>query len=208
VLFFASWEEASATLFNFAGEFTAQDWEFIISSRQIIAISAPYTITLSGTLDATLNPDGTSYTAISGSGYANGIAITLVANPQAPASGRSTLAAWYDDQLYPGSTPVVDFWGLLFSSAAPNPLEIRISQSNVPSGLRLWGPKDTDWITWSDNIGRNSNFIGDSGSFTITPVSTVPIPAALWFLCSGLMGLIGVRRFRKQTWAAGTPIRL
>ncbi len=51
-----------------------------------------------------------------------------------------------------------------------------------------------------------SGWSTQSGSFTVTPSfmfavltpsTPVPIPAAVWLLGSGLIGLIGVRRFRK-----------
>ena len=36
-----------------------------------------------------------------------------------------------------------------------------------------------------------------TATMTVTSISPVPIPGALWLLGSGLIGLIGIRRFRK-----------
>ena len=41
-------------------------------------------------------------------------------------------------------------------------------------------------------VGFNANF--DIVSMTVTNVSAVPVPAAVWLLGSGLLGLVGVAR--------------
>lgn len=40
--------------------------------------------------------------------------------------------------------------------------------------------------------------IGSGNSLTVTSVSTVPVPAAIWLFCSGLIGLIGISKKTKQ----------
>jgi len=81
----------------------------------------------SGTLNATLNGDGTTFTAISGSGTFNGIAITLIANPNAPGNATSPSGAFfYDDQVLPSSNPILLNGGLLFSLASGPAAELNI----------------------------------------------------------------------------------
>ena len=65
-----------------------------------------------------------------------------------------------------------------------NTRTIQMNQSNVYSGGSVyWG---------------GTNYSGMDVNFHVGPrAPTVPIPAAVWLLGSGLIGLIGVRRFRK-----------
>ncbi len=45
-------------------------------------------------------------------------------------------------------------------------------------------------------VGYNANF--DITSMTVTSVSAVPVPAAVWLLGSGLLGLVGVARRKRS----------
>ena len=52
-----------------------------------------------------------------------------------------------------------------------------------------------DWTHFSGiNIGSNTTV----GGYYL--ISAVPVPAALWLFSSGLLGLIGVSRHRKQSF--------
>jgi hypothetical protein len=80
----------------------------------------------SGTLNATANGDGT-FTAISGSGTFNGIAITLILNPTPPNQATSpTGFFFYDNQLLPANNPLILNGGLLFSLASGPAAELNI----------------------------------------------------------------------------------
>jgi hypothetical protein len=47
--------------------------------------------------------------------------------------------------------------------------------------------------------GFNVNFdIGSGNSLTVTQITTVPVPAAVWLFSSGLMGLVGFARRKKS----------
>jgi len=49
-------------------------------------------------------------------------------------------------------------------------------------------------------VGLNVNFdIGSGHSLTLTNISSVPVPAAVWLFGSGLLGLIGVARRKVRT---------
>jgi|GEM_PF-1568484 hypothetical protein len=102
-------------------------------------------VDISGTLNATLNGDGTTFTAISGSGTFNGIAITLIANPNAPGNATSPSGAFfYDDQVLPSSNPILLNGGLLFSFGTG--LELNIF-SNGPNSYQTLTNDGTNAVT-------------------------------------------------------------
>ena len=77
------------------------------------------TVSGSALLDATDNGGG-SFTAVSGTGtvsvFGTPDTISLFPNPSAPGGATSPSGAFsYDNQLFPGSDPVVNFSGLLFT---------------------------------------------------------------------------------------------
>jgi len=41
--------------------------------------------------------------------------------------------------------------------------------------------------------------IGSGNSMQVLSVSSVPVPAAAWLFCSGLLGLVGIARRKKAT---------
>ena len=75
--------------------------------------------------------------------------------------------------------------------------------------LALSTPTAGTLAVWYKNsvgqIGPRALWDGSNWSIanSVTPAvfrvsgSTVPVPGAIWLLCSGLIGLVGVRRFRK-----------
>jgi hypothetical protein len=74
--------------------------------------------------------------------------------------------------------------------------EVVCSALSVSGGLPLYD----DGVAGSPMIdgpfqGLNVNFdIGSGNSLTVTSMSAVPVPAAVWLFGSGLMGLVGVAR--------------
>jgi len=52
----------------------------------------------------------------------------------------------------------------------------------------------SDWSASASGIAIAKIITNADGSTTISAISAVPIPAAIWFLGSGLIGLVGVRR--------------
>lgn len=75
----------------------------------------------------------------------------------------------------------------------------------IGNALSGGGPFIDDGIAGSPMIdgpfqGLSVNFdIGSGNSLTVTSVSEVPVPAAIWLFGSGLIGLAGIAR-RKKTW--------
>lgn len=157
---------ASATTFNFTFTDTAGD------------------VSASGTLIANPNGDGT-YTATSGTGTLSGSGagvtgtMTLLSNPSAPAVPLSTPYAYdYDDQLLPGSDPLVtDVGGLLFQLGA---LEVNIYSNGAGFGYQL--------------LENTAAPLSVGGSFTLVDSTSVPEPMSLSVLGAGLLALGMARR--------------
>ena|SRR5208337_2544107 len=89
----------------------------------------------------------------------------------------------FDNQLTPGSNPVLDGNGLVFYSA------------NINSYLNIWGngPSSYTLFQLGYNTTALSEIYGPQVNGTVTATAT-PIPAAAYLLGSGLMGLVGIRR--------------
>ena len=118
----------------------------------------------SGVLNAVLNADGTSYTAISGVGKVTSSDYTgsfeLYPNPKG--TGQSTSPSgyfFYDDQLLPNVSSLVDNNGLLFVTGG-SPSEINIYSNGNPTGL-------------PDVYYTNDGF-NEAITFSVAPV---PLPA-------------------------------
>jgi hypothetical protein len=106
-----------------------------------------------------------------------------------PGVSLSPQAAFLTDNvLYPESSPVLDYWGLLFSA---NGMEINI-----------WGNGPDNYSFWSHNSnGYNVAFDGgqlEGGELVSTEVIAsgfaVPEPSSLCLLAFGLFGIWGFHR--------------
>jgi len=137
----------------------------------------------SGTLNATLNADGKTFTVISGSGIFNGIAITLIANPTPPGQVVSPTGAFtYDDQLLPSSNPVLLNGGLLFSIASGPATELNIF-SNGPGSYQT-----------ATNIGTTTGIAINVGS--VFTLGAIPEPSTGVFVLGGMFLLNLMRKKR------------
>jgi hypothetical protein len=143
----------------------------------------------SGTLTAVDNGNG-SYTAVSGTGSYDDLAITLVADPAAPnpfdlTVGNSDFT--YDNLLFPMAASVLDGWGLLFSFDNPvNPLGA--TYVNFCGTIACDGVDNTYSALLND-----ANYTVDDATFDIHE-DAVPEPSTLSVLGLCLVGLTTFKR--------------
>jgi hypothetical protein len=140
-----------------------------------------------GTLTTIDNGDGT-FTAISGTGFYDNLAITLVANPTAPNPFDKPVPNgdfYFDDQLFPAANSILDGWGLLFRF--DNPVNsLGATYVNFCGTTACDGLDDTYSALLND-----ANFTIDDATFE---VNSVPEPSTLAFLGLGLAGLTTLKR--------------
>lgn len=141
-------------------------------------------VNVSGTL--ILSSDGPGPVTVTGGSL--GTASLYNDGSPLPASGYKTSpggAFWYNNLLYPGSTPMLDVYGLLFTVGTYGNSDYK--------EINIWGnssaSNDYSYVEWTPNVGYTS--LDLKGTFTAAPV---PIPSAAWLFGAGLIGLIGVRR--------------
>jgi hypothetical protein len=178
-LFFMNWGQAFADTFDFSFNGAG--------------------MSVDGTLDAIANADG-SFTAISGSGTADGVAITLH-----PGSGTISNTFVYDNLLFPNAGPsqglLSNEGGLLFT--APSTPSSGLPGNNVPTWINIYWNVDSGWPgangtgPYTYYEGFNGGYVpGTSVNGTFT-ASAVPAPSSLLLLGPCLLGLVGLRkRFR------------
>lgn len=136
------------------------------------------TVSGSGALLASDNGDG-SFWALTGSGTQSmaGVTdtLTLVYNPNSPAFNFSN-GIFYDDQLFPGSVPLISDAGLLFATSTQE-----VNLFSDPSGVYFF----------------TQGGLLDIVTFTLSatpPGQGVPEPASIVLFGIGLIGLAARRR--------------
>lgn len=114
-----------------------------------------------------------------GTGSANsGVIYSLSLLPAGNISAFGGDVLTSDNLLTPGSTIVLTNNGLVFKS------------NSNPIWINIWG-NASDYTYFQS--GPTSWYANVNGPATLT-ASPVPIPAAVWLLGTGLVGLFGIRR--------------
>jgi len=172
---------AAFLLFVWAGGAQASLVNFTFSGTVDGSFGSPYGLTVGSIITASGVFDNT---AMSSSPYAVNFDQSHSGNTLTITAGSLTLNQTQDDFYASGGSPRLEFnslGGLIgfsfnslpFSSGA---LAFYVEDPNINSATGSW----------------------NAASFTMTPVAAVPVPAAIWLLGSGLLGLAGVARRRKN----------
>ncbi len=161
---------------DYSFNFMSNDGTYGVQGTLITSSNGNGPLIVSG---GTVTGDGTSN---------NGISYSLV--PAVTGGSIRPFGATdliFDNQLTPGSNPVLDGNGLVFESA------------NALSYLNIWGngPSSYTLFQLGYNTTTQSEIYGPQVNGTATATAT-PIPAAAWLLGSGFMGLVGIRRKMKN----------
>ena len=166
-------------------------------SPQSISVGNTFNITASGTdffndvsaLDMTLTWDTSFLTLITPDATiladANALGFTdfFTAIDSSTAGVLDlTFLAPLGDSVITTPTGIFDFFTLEFLAVSPT-----IGSTTLMSGVGGLGG-------WGDGSNDEINVDYVNASIMINPVSTVPVPAAVWLFGSGLLGLVGVAR--------------
>lgn len=144
----------------------------------------------SGSLTATLIAPG-EYAAVSGTdnvvgGGVSGL-LTLYVNPISPSEAYSPSGYFiYDNLVFPGTDPLVDHGGLLFTNGTGGEVNVYTD-----------GP---DNYIHYDNTGFNTRI---SFNLTLDPPAAVPEPAGIALLSASLAGVALARRKRAPKELSG-----
>ena len=169
-----SWGQASADLLNFT--YTNTDPNNVAN--------------LSGWIDATLNPDGNTFTVLSGN-ITGGTWSGEIVAPYYPGTGSVEGGFRWDNQLLSTNSNVQQLTdgGLMF-------------KTSTNAYINLWGNGGgANYSYYVSEVNNGYTVQNNSGDFNASLVSPLvrspvptPIPAAVWLLGSGLAGLLGLRR--------------
>jgi hypothetical protein len=170
VFFFMSLGQAFADYYSFT---------FTDSSLTV----TPTIFTVSGMLTATSDGSG----ALTVTGGSLGAATLFPASSPGVSTYSPSGMFIYDNQLSPGSTPIITNPGLLFTEGTFG------SSGYEEINIFSTGPNSYSYYEWTAPTGY-TNVHDSVGTFTVTPASAVPVLPAAWLLGSGLLGLVGIRR--------------
>jgi len=175
----------------------------ILSSGEALAGSLTYqfafsdgTISVSGTLDATLNTVNTGeYTVNSAtanlSGNSDSGTLKFNPNPDAPKADPfyQNSNDYYDDQLFPADNPSLTNSGLLFTSS--NGTYINIYYNTTNTNLTI------DYFVYFYDPNSLQSSFSNAGSFSLSPAS-VPEPSALLLAATALSAIAAAARRRRS----------
>lgn len=161
---------AQAALVNYELTGTVDEWA---DTPNDFGLNMGDTISATGTFDDSVLSGGTGVISF-GSGSGN--SMTLVA-------GSYTFTA-ADDVNYPIGYPE-----LLLNGGAFDGLNLSIA-------FGTFGTFDSLDL-WFDGFDDSDNLV--SGIWTAFQMTPVPVPAAVWLFGSGLLGLVGLARRKKNT---------
>ncbi|MFI5331920.1 MAG: choice-of-anchor R domain-containing protein [Desulfobaccales bacterium] len=150
--------------------------------------------------------------------------VELLVNGSATSTGSFTVDLYSDNSTKPGS--LLTILGTVNDNAFPSTGAVATFNLSSPYALaantRYWieivsnnSAAAWDWAETSGGVGVAGEYWGDNGGdgivpniyhgFTTNPfqmqvsdVCSVPLPPSVWLLGSGLVGLIGFRRFRRS----------
>jgi hypothetical protein len=167
--------------------------------------SADYSFTYLSN-DNSVNISGMLYTSSNGAGPLQitggslGSATLLTGTGIAPSASeypglRDDINPFrYDNQLSPGAVPMLTQYGLLFSEGT--------FRENLGYGvgayykeINIWSDSPSSDYSYAVAHWTDTEFSWDRYEGTLTLTATAaPVPAAVWLLGTGLVGLFGVRR--------------
>jgi hypothetical protein len=118
-------------------------------------------------------------------------AVTVDSPDEALGFKATGFGGWANQKQFTGGSTTESVW--LYSLLA-----------GVSSWSKLAGQNDAAWNSFLAEVKNHGNGGLKAGTFYgIAAIATVPIPAAVWMLCSGLAGLGAA--FRRRSTKSGSP---